>query len=309
MKRYYKTLTILVALLSLSCVNSGELTSQESKVIKGSTSGLSILDKNTYKILRETKLDADGINIGLSAYDLIRHFAGKNPIESPDLYPENHPEVKHILEDTDNIVGHHFVFLAHRDTDRDRDKIHITDRQRNEIKAYDKSNKALKGFHNETMIYQWKFKINKHMEVSKRFSHFFQLKAKGGIDSHPILTITGNERMGKDGLEVRHTGTGKFSVLERIDWEQVTGEWIEVYCRVTYGETGSLRLIAKRISDGKTIFDIDESELDLWRGTETKHFVRPKWGIYRSILDYDNLRADEETVRFANFIVSKVLKY
>ena len=85
-----------------------------------------------------TELNADGPNQGLSAYDLIRQFGGPKPIESPDLYPGNHTGVKHILEHTDNIVGHHFVFLIHKNEDRDRDKFtKFGDRQRNEITAED----------------------------------------------------------------------------------------------------------------------------------------------------------------------------
>ncbi|MFW8591406.1 hypothetical protein ACOI22_11430 [Glaciecola sp. 2405UD65-10] len=43
-------------------------------------------------------------------------------IESPKLYLENHPGEEHIYEDSDNIVENHFVFLLHRDIDKDRDK-------------------------------------------------------------------------------------------------------------------------------------------------------------------------------------------
>ena len=76
---------------------------------------------------------------------------------------------------------------------------------------------------------------------------------------------------------------------------------------MTFANSGDLRLIVTRMRDDEVIFDIDERDLDLWRGEDTSHFVRPKWGIYRSILDWDNLRADEETVRFANFSVSEVM--
>jgi hypothetical protein len=38
-------------------------------------------------------LQADGPNQGLTAYELIRKFAGRKSIESSDLYPENHPEI------------------------------------------------------------------------------------------------------------------------------------------------------------------------------------------------------------------------
>ena len=87
----------------------------------------------------------------------------------------------------------------------------------------------------------------------------------------------------------------------------VTGEWLEAYCRVTFAESGDLRLILTRMRDDAIIFNIDERGLDLWRGENPGHFVRPKWGIYRSILDWDNLRPDEERVRFANFSVSEVM--
>lgn len=265
------------------------------------------VDAATYTVLTERTLDADGDMVGLDTYDLIRDFGGPSPIEAPDLYPINHPGVRHIYEDSDVTVGNHFVFTIHRDVDIDRDVVANDDRQRNEIKTYDKSEEAVKGFENETFIYRWKFQINPDMEVSTRFTHLFQLKAVGGDDSHPVVTISGAERSGADGIEVRYSPLQQDTILQRKDWSMVTGEWLEAYCRATFAESGDLRLIVTRMRDGEVIFDIDEKGLDLWRGTDASHFVRPKWGIYRSILDWDNLRADEETVRFANFSVSEVM--
>ena len=264
-------------------------------------------DELAFTVLTERTLDADGDMSGLDAYDLIRDFAGPNPIEAPDLYPINHPAVRHIYEDFDADIGNHFVFTMHRDIDIDRDRVENDDRQRNEIKTYNSSEEAVKGFENETYIYRWKFRINSEMEVSTRFSHFFQLKAVGGPDSHPILTISGAERSGEDGIEVRYSPLQEDTRLARVDWSQVTGEWLEAYCRVTFAESGDLRLIVTRMSDDGVIFDIDERGIDLWRGEDASHFVRPKWGIYRSILDWDNLRPDEESVRFANFSISEVM--
>ena len=264
-------------------------------------------DTVQFNVLTTRTLDADGDMVGLDTYDLIRDFGGPNPIEAPDLYPINHPGVRHIYEDFDAIVGKHFVFIIHRDIDIDRDRVENDDRQRNEIKTYASSEEAVKGFENETFIYRWKFKINADMEVSTRFTHLFQLKAVGGPDSHPILTVSGAERSGEDGIEVRYSPLQVDTILQREDWSSVTGEWLEAYCRVTFAESGDLRLIVTRMRDDAVIFDIDESGLDLWRGDDTSHFVRPKWGIYRSILDLDNLRPDEETVRFANFSVSEVM--
>ena len=264
-------------------------------------------DTVEFNVLTTRTLDADGDQSGLDTYDLIRAFGGPNPIEAPDLYPINHPGVRHIYEDSDTTVGNHFVFIIHRDIDIDRDRVENDDRQRNEIKTYSSSEEAVKGFENETFIYRWKFKINDSMEVSTRFSHFFQLKAVGGSDSQPILTISGAERSGEDGIEVRYSPLQADTILQRTDWSRVTGEWLEAYCRVTFAESGDLRLIVTRMRDDAVIFDIDEQGLDLWRGEDASHFVRPKWGIYRSILDLDNLRPDEEAVRFAKFSVSEVM--
>ena len=264
-------------------------------------------DEQSFTVLTTRTLDADGDMSGLDTYDLIRDFGGPNPIEAPDLYAINHPGVRHIYEDFDAIVGNHFVFIIHRDIDIDRDRSDITDRQRNEIKTYSGSEEAVKGYENETFVLRWKFRINADMEVSTRFSHFLQLKAVGGSDSQPILTISGAERSGEDGIEVRHSPLQETTILGRTDWSAVTGEWLEAYCRATFSDSGDLRIIVTRMRDEAVIFDIDASGLDLWRGEDPSHFVRPKWGIYRSILDWDNLRSEEENVRFANFSISEVI--
>ena len=43
----------------------------------------------------------------------------------------------------------------------------------------------------------------------------------------------------------------------------------------------------------------------MWRGFSDDDFARPKWGIYRSIVETGSLRGDEEQVRFADFVIKK----
>jgi len=297
-------LSLLAAAALASCGGGGTSGTSPPVVVDPP---VTVEDERAYTVLTERTLDADGDGIGLSAYDLIRALGGSGSIESPDLYPINHPGVAHIFEDHDAEVGNHFVFVIHRDIDIDRDRVDITDRQRNEIKTFDRSEEAVKGYENETFVFTWKFRINPAMEVSTRFTHFFQLKAVGGEDSHPILTISGAERSGEDGLEVRHSPLQQDDILDRVAWSDVAGHWIEVYCRATFADGGELRLIAKRLADDIVLFNIDAGSLDLWRGESASHFVRPKWGIYRSLLDADNLRPDEEAVHFANFSIREVM--
>ncbi len=263
-------------------------------------------DAIPFRVISTRRLVSDGPDRGRSAYDLIRAFGGSRSIEAPDMYPENHPEVAHIVEATDDVVGDHFVFVMHRDRDIDRNRVANTDRQRNEIKTYHRSDAAVKAFEGETFVLGWKLFIPTGTEVSKRFTHFFQLKAVGGPDSQPMVTMTGNQRKDGDGLEIRYSSGVHFESLQRVPWSAVTGRWLRVYCRATFADAGAIRLIAVRVEDGQVIFDIDKEGLDLWRGDAPDHFVRPKWGIYRSLRDLDNLRATEERIRFADFSISKV---
>ena len=251
-------------------------------------------------------LQADGPGSGLTAYNLIREFGGARSIESPDLYAENHPTQKHIYEATDDIVGHHFVFVLHRDIDKDRDKYKkFNDRQRNEIKAYAGSKQSLKGYEGEIVNYRWKFKLDTDMSLSKNFSHFFQLKSVDKGIGMPILTLSGVNSGGSRWFGLSHAAVQKASILAKMPWDEVAGEWLEADCMVTYSDHGSLMLKIRRLSDNKTVLAYESDDIDMWRGTESEHFVRPKWGLYRSLKSKAMLAAEQDIIRLADFEVTK----
>ena len=263
---------------------------------------------------------ADGPDTGKKAYKLIRKTFGEKAIEAPDLYKSNHPKTPHIIEGTDDVVGPHFIFFAHRDEDMDRDK-DITDRQRNEIKAYDKSKRGLKGYENETMQYRWKFKVDEGFEFSKSFTHFFQLKAKNlskgrsskDSDSFPIITFTAVDKgNGKNEFQLRHspslTPDGKRLKSEKLvrkDMSLFAGKWVEFFVQTTYQDQGQLIVQATDVETGEILIDFEKNRFDMWRGESHEDFVRPKWGIYRSLKDKSSLREEEEKAYFADFSIRK----
>lgn len=271
--------------------------------------------------LHHTSLQADGPNTGQDAYGLIRKTFGTRAIESPDLYKGNHADVVHITEDTDEIVGPHFVFLAHRDHDNDRDK-GLTDRQRNEIKAYDKSKRALKAYEGETMQYRWKFKIDSGFEFSKNFTHFFQIKAKNvsklkntkDSDKFPVVTISVVDKGdGRNELQLRHSPSldangvrASSTKLVRKDMSLFTDQWIEFFIEATYSESGTLKFQARNVETGELLINFEAQDIDMWRGERREDFSRPKWGIYRSLKDKNSLRREEEMARFADFSIRKI---
>ena len=142
------------------------------------------------------------------------------------------------------------------------------------------------------------------MPVSKNFSHFFQMKGVGGDEQQPLVTFTGAKKGGVDVFEVRFSpaSAAPDQVLATIPWSDLRGQWISAKVQATFAQPGSIQVLLKR-EDQSTLVDIQQAGLDLWREGS---FIRPKWGIYRSLADAADLRPDEETVGFAHFSISKL---
>lgn len=80
------------------------------------------------------------------------------------------------------------MFLSHVDIDNDRCR--VFDRVRTEIKSYAPSPDHLKGFYGETVSYSWDFRLDSLFQPATSFTHLFQVKAVGGEDNQPFITIT-----------------------------------------------------------------------------------------------------------------------
>ena len=239
-------------------------------------------------------LNADGPG-GQDTYRLIESVLGRGAVENPD--GDHQPPQRHIREEPDPTVGNAFVFSAHRDIDRDNDN---TDRSRIEIKVSPRSgpHAALKARLGQTFTYSWRFQLGGDMQFSSRFTHVFQLKSSGGDDGSPLVTITARRRGSRELLEVIHTGPPSRGVLASANLAGLKGQWLDVAVRATFDDRGALSMTIRR-PGGAALVSIDVADLDLWRGGD---HVRPKWGIYRGLSD--QLRAAEDTVRFASFAIT-----
>lgn len=246
----------------------------------------------------QVSLDADGPG---NTYELISSVLapGFNPIEVPDC---NHSSFgDHIDEIFDPELGTNvFRFFIHVTPDNDR--CIKFDRQRNEIKSYDKSPDNLLGISGETVSYTWKFKIPAGFQVSPNFTHLHQLKSKGGsLESMPMYTLTARKG-NPDRLELRYAETDSQVTLAQTPLDPFRDNWVEVQEVINYGTSGSYELEIKKVSDGTVLFSYAANAIVNWRpGAE---FVRPKWGIYRSLLNDQDLR--DESVLFANFKVQEL---
>ena len=242
-------------------------------------------------------LDADGPG---NTYALITSILapGYNPIEVPDC---NHTAFgDHIDEVFDNVLNRNvFRFYIHVTPDDDR--CINSDRQRNEIKTYDKSPDNLLGSENERVVYKWKFKLANGFQSSPNFTHLHQLKSVGGsLESMPMYTLTARKGS-PDRLELRYAETDTQVTLAQTDLLPLIDTWLEVTETIEYGTSGIYNIEIKKVSGNTILFAYSNNNIVNWRpGAD---FVRPKWGIYRSLINSQDLR--DETVLFANFSIEE----
>lgn len=243
-------------------------------------------------------LSADGSG---NTYELITAVLapGENPIEVPDC---NHEAFgRHIDEGFDNQLNAN-VFRFYIHTNPDNDRCLNFDRQRNEIKTYNQSPDNLLGIENETVVYKWKFKLPDGFQSSPNFTHIHQLKSVGGsLDSMPMYTLT-TRKGSPDKLELRYAETDSQITLTQTDLNPLINVWLEVTETIKYGTAGTYNLEIKSVEDGTVLFNYANNAIINWR--PEAEFVRPKWGIYRSLINAQDLR--DETVLFADFSIEEI---
>jgi len=243
-------------------------------------------------------LDADGPG---ETYELITSVLapGYSPIEVPDC---NHEAFGDHIDEVFDMELNTNVFRFYIHTTPDDDRCINFDRQRNEIKSYDKSPDNLLGVEQEKVVYKWKFKLSAGFQSSSKFTHLHQLKSVGGsLASMPMYTLT-TRKGSPDQLELRYSETSSQITLTKTDLAPFIDTWLEAKETIEYGTNGTYELEIKRLSDDAILFDYANMSIINWRpGAD---FVRPKWGIYRSLEQVQDLR--DETVLFANFSVEEI---
>lgn len=253
---------------------------------------------------------------------------------------DSHPEFgPHITMETDDTLGKDvFYFHLHQDdhtplgtsdrayptpdTDRCRtdaepgEDSYKTDRQRMEIKAFSESLEKQLGVEGETHFMSWKMYLPADFAPSDKFTHLHQLKPKGGNNaSMPTITLTPvAAKEGEDEGEIttpaqfnlRYSpSTASQVTLTGIDLDNIAGRWVHIVEKVTYGETNEgryeLMILDAADLEGVPIMEFASDSLPTWKGGD---YVRPKWGMYRSIAQGDKVK--DEEIGFADFVMLEI---
>ena len=263
---------------------------------------LSASEKKEPVITKEIKLKAE---LGIKAILQVQKVFGKYSIETPQRFKRNHQEFEHIEIVKDKELESAFMFTLRRDIDGDRDKVwpQGKERQRNEIKGYQRSPEPMKAKVKETHHIKWYLKIDKSFQINKEFCHFFQLKAVGSnnIDD-PILTLSGVTERGKPQLQLQWWSLKESGRIFLIDWENSKDKWLICECISNYSKNGSIDF-SIRSMDGEINLKKQLNNLETWR--DGFEFVRPKWGIYRSLAKEKNKLNPQDQIWMNNFSIRK----
>lgn len=250
-------------------------------------------------------LKADGPG---ETYELISSVLapGKSAVEAPDHNKlGNHASFgRHIAEVWDaDLKENVFEFYSHinyvnadKTITTDNEPVsNVDQKQRVEIKSYEGSPDNLKGTIGETITYQWKFKLPIGFQPSSNFTHLHQIKAVGGTQDMPIFTLTA-KKASENKFNVVHNNE---TIVASMNLSELEGTWVQITEVIKVGANGTYSVVIKRIKDGKEL--LSYSNLDIETIRPDNNFIRPKWGIYRSLKKITDLR--EESVRFADFYI------
>ncbi len=239
-------------------------------------------------------LNADGPG---STYELI------NSVLAPGYDVVEHPECvhpgfgRHIAEVWDAELGA-YVFEFYSHVLEDNDRCINFDRQRVEIKTYDQSPANLKGTLGETITYKWRFKLAAGFQPSTSFTHIHQIKPVNGDDGNPLFTLT--PRKGTPNkMELIHNNVTKVAIVNLSLFDNV---WVEATQIIKVGANGTYSMDIRRVSDNVSILSYSNSDIMTIR--PDNDFIRPKWGIYRSLNNSVNLRDD--SIRFNAFSIEEL---
>ena len=267
------------------------------------------LAMTTFITNAQVTLNADGPD-GLGTYELITKALApgtqNGAVEAPDAI---HPSFgRHITEVyDDDLKKYVFEFYLHvTNTPPDNEPVKgKTDRQRVEIKSFEPSPDNLKGTTGETVQYKWRFKIPKGFKPTKDFTHIHQIKAVDGDAGNPLFTITLRKMTnGSNQLEIIYVKdkASKMIKYQTVNMSLFEGTWVEATETIKVGLNGTYAITIKKVTDGTILMNYSNSNIQTIRADNS--FIRPKWGMYRSLKDIANMK--DETMRFSDFSIQEL---
>jgi hypothetical protein len=185
-----------------------------------------------------------------------------------------HPARKYVYAEG----GDHYRFNIWRD---DRDTTGGGDRQRTEVKGMVQNGTALKMHDGETWTIGYDMYLPSTLHGTSKFTHIFQTKTPS-TNAGPWVTLDLTRSGGKEFVSARAYANSGSPSIASTELDPLRDKWVSVQWTLTIGAEGTAAfLIRDGAGSGAPIAA---------QGSMTKvnipgqgDYVRPKWGIYRSV--------------------------
>ncbi|WP_280885041.1 hypothetical protein [Streptomyces sp. LBL] len=186
----------------------------------------------------------------------------------------NHPDRDYVVVEG----GDHYRFNIWKD---DRDTTGDGDRQRTESKGMVQGGTTLKMHNGETWTISYEMFMPTSLHGTSKFTHIFQTKTpvdNGG----PYVTLDLGRSGSGETLRARAYANSGSPDIASTDLAPLRNKWITIEWTLTIGSSGKAAFVARNGTGTNAPIAVQGSMSNV-KIPDQGDYVRPKWGIYRSV--------------------------
>lgn len=181
-----------------------------------------------------------------------------------------HPDRKYVVVEG----GDHYRFNIWAD---DRDTTGGGDRQRTESKGMVQNGTTLKMHNGETWTIAYDMFMPATLHGTSRFTHIFQTKTPA-TNAGPWVTLDLGRSGSKELLRARAYSTPGAPDIASTDLAPLRDKWISIEWTLTIGTKGTAGCTVRNGTGVAAQGSVSNVQIP-----DQGDYVRPKWGIYRSV--------------------------
>jgi hypothetical protein len=174
--------------------------------------------------------------------------------------------------------GDHYRFNIWAD---DRDTTGGGDRQRTEVKGMVQNGTALKMHNGETWTINYDMYMPSSLHGTSKFTHIFQTKTPS-TNGGPWVTIDLSREGNTEIIQARAYANSGSPAIAKTNLAPLRDKWINITLTLTPGTKGKAAAII-RSGAGTSAPIAAQGQLSNVNIPDEGDYVRPKWGIYRSV--------------------------
>ncbi|HEX4225643.1 MAG TPA: hypothetical protein VHZ97_24980 [Pseudonocardiaceae bacterium] len=203
------------------------------------------------------------------ATDGLKAFEG---IEADRVH--KHPDRQYVYVEG----GDHYRFNIWAD---DRDTTGGGDRQRTESKGMVQGGAIQKMHNGETWVIGYDMYMPTTLHGTSKFTHIFQTKTPS-TNGGPWVTLDLTRSGSKELISARAYANSGSPSIASTDLAPLRGKWVSVQWTLTIGTSGTAAFLIRN-GTGSSAPIAAQGKMSKVDIPDQGDYVRPKWGIYRSV--------------------------